>query len=275
MSKDSALDFAVQLLRTVSVTVHASFRSNDVIGAAIDQWPGVPTERSAYHFTYGLPGGVSCSGLQGAVDPSGQLPAVVANICRERLYLFKAERLNVGSSLFGVLTELRSDASNLPEVLNNLQRNPMRFARFNELVKSVFPDLHFVSVRSAQANQLEILVWTIDPATERDDLAIPLAESGTGVGQVLAMLYVALTAEYPRTIVIDEPQSFLHPDAVRRLFSVLHGAQQLHARVTPQARERDSAGVVGGAGGGSPAGQSAPALRPAITRLSTRLASRF
>lgn len=52
-------------------------------------------------------------------------------------------------------------------------------------------------------------LWNIDPDTEREDLTVPLSESGTGVGQVLAILYVVFTSEYPRTIVIDEPLAAL------------------------------------------------------------------
>src|SRR5205807_6323603 len=44
--------------------------------------------------------------------------------------------------------------------------------------------------------------------------------TGTGVGHVIAMMYVLVTAEEPRIILIDEPQSFLHPRAVRRLIGV-------------------------------------------------------
>ena len=35
------------------------------------------------------------------------------------------------------------------------------------------------------------------------------------------MLYVVLTAEFPQVIIIDEPQSFLHPGAVRELIEIL------------------------------------------------------
>ncbi len=35
------------------------------------------------------------------------------------------------------------------------------------------------------------------------------------------MLYVVLTSRESRVIIIDEPQSFLHPGAVRKLFDVL------------------------------------------------------
>jgi energy-coupling factor transporter ATP-binding protein EcfA2 len=55
---------------------------------------------------------------------------------------------------------------------------------------------------------------------KRVDLAIELKDSGSGVGQILAMLYVVVTSERPRVILIDEPQSFLHPGAIRKLFEI-------------------------------------------------------
>ena len=148
---------------------------------------------------------------------------ILANILRERIYLFKAERLNISMSNFGTQTVLASDASNLPEVLNHLQgRNPTRFNQFNEHINTIFPEIKRITVFPGPASsQVQILVWSIDPDTKRDDLAIPLSESGTGIGQVLAMLYVVLTTEYPRTIIIDEPQSFLNPGAVRKLIEIL------------------------------------------------------
>jgi hypothetical protein len=75
-------------------------------------------------------------------------------------------------------------------------------------------------------NQVEILIWQIDPRTNRRDLATPLNQSGTGVGQVLAILYVALSSDAPRTILIDEPGSFLHPGASRALIRILRRLKQ-------------------------------------------------
>jgi len=60
-----------------------------------------------------------------------------------------------------------------------------------------------------------------DPVTEREDFAIPLNECESGIGQVLAVLYVVLTSDHPQVILVDEPQSFLHPGAVRKLIDVL------------------------------------------------------
>lgn len=109
-------------------------------------------------------------------------------------------------------------------MLNLLQTsNPYRFNRLIELVRSIFPDIQQITAPPAADAQTvaRILLWNVDAETERDDLAIPLQESGTGVGQVLAILYVAINSDFPRPILIDEPQSFLHPSAVRKLIDIL------------------------------------------------------
>lgn len=141
-----------------------------------------------------------------------------------RIYLFRAERLNVGQYNFGASTELAQDASNLAQVLNVLQTsNPERFKRLVGLVTLVFPDIKQITVPPTpdSSGQVRISVWSIPVDSEREDLALPLQESGTGVGQVLAILYVAITSDMARTILIDEPQSFLHPGAIRKLFDIL------------------------------------------------------
>jgi hypothetical protein len=65
------------------------------------------------------------------------------------------------------------------------------------------------------------MVWNIEPETEREDLAVSLSSCGTGIGQVLAILYVVMNSPEPRTIIIDEPQSFLHPGAAKKLIEIL------------------------------------------------------
>jgi hypothetical protein len=154
---------------------------------------------------------------------SGGLAWKLAEEFMSRIYLFRAERFNVGTGAFGPNAVLLANAANLPEALNLLQANPVRFDRFNRSIRQVLGNVGRVSVRPARnaSNVLEIVVWPDDPrAAEREDLAVPLTESGTGIGQVLAMLYVVFTSAYPRTVLIDEPNSFLHPGAVQALLSV-------------------------------------------------------
>lgn len=148
----------------------------------------------------------------------------LVRILSQRIYFFRAERLNVGQSQIGINSVLKPDASNLPEVLHLLRSsNSSRFSRLVQYIREIFPEITDVTIPPMQGNpaNAQILLWTIDPATERDDLAMPLSESGTGIGQVLAILYVVLTSDFSRSIIIDEPQSFLHPGAIRKLLDIL------------------------------------------------------
>jgi energy-coupling factor transporter ATP-binding protein EcfA2 len=140
-----------------------------------------------------------------------------------RIYRFSAERLSLGRAPYSASADLAPDAQNLPAVLSLLQSNPARFRDFNDLVTEVMPTIRAISVRTTRENarEAEVLVWQVDPAIQRDDLAMPLEKCGTGVGQILAIIYVAKTSDQARTIIIDEPGSFLHPGASRALIGVL------------------------------------------------------
>lgn len=159
-----------------------------------------------------------------ATDIGNQLfPAL-----RSRIYVFRAERFNMGEYGIGNSPVLLPNAANLPAVLNILQSNRVRFERFNKTVRSILPQVPWVSVRPTAGNSeiLEILVWPFESHPEREDLTVPLKDSGTGLGQVLAILYVVLASPRPSVIVVDEPQSFLHPGAARKLIDVLRSNPQ-------------------------------------------------
>ena len=138
-------------------------------------------------------------------------------------YIFKSERFNIGSCKFGNSGLLKNDASNLPEVISVLQSsNPSRYEKYVRMVKEIFPEIYDVRAINKDNGNVEIVLWTIDPNTERRDLVIPLSESGTGISQVLAIIYVIINNEFPSMIAIDEPNTFLHPGAVRKLMNILN-----------------------------------------------------
>jgi predicted ATPase len=144
------------------------------------------------------------------------------NHFRSRIYRFYAERLNIGKCGFGSSTELAQNASNLAQVLIVMQaENSARFNRFNDLVSTIFPYIKRIAIKPLPTNELEIMVWTIDEGTERSDLACPISACGTGIGQVLSILYVVINSTNERVIIIDEPQSFLHPGAAKKLIEIL------------------------------------------------------
>jgi predicted ATP-dependent endonuclease of OLD family len=62
----------------------------------------------------------------------------------------------------------------------------------------------------------------------KEGRAIPLSQSGSGISQVLGILYVILIAEFPKTIIIDEPTTFLHAGALRKLIEVMRNSPVSH-----------------------------------------------
>jgi predicted ATPase len=145
----------------------------------------------------------------------------LAGTFQKHVYRFSAERMNVGKGPHGHSTILAQNASNLHEVLGQLQHNPSRFRELNRQLNAILPQVKQVSVRGTGPGQVEVVVWCHDPETQREDLVIPLTESGTGIGQVLGIMYVVMTSDRPQTIIVDEPQSFLHPGAARKLIEFL------------------------------------------------------
>jgi len=138
-----------------------------------------------------------------------------------RIYKFTAERFGLADAICGDNKVLQGNASNLAEVLLNLRANPGRYEQYVALVNEILPQVKWVELEPIAGNQVRVKVWLIDKSTMRADLAIPLQECGTGIGQVLSIVYVAFTSEGQRVLLIDEPQSFLHPGAARKLVEVL------------------------------------------------------
>lgn len=134
-----------------------------------------------------------------------------------RIYKFDIHR-TVASVRVGTSTnKLEPNCSNLSSVLDSLQANPYKFAEYKELVKEVFPMIRNITIDN-KSNSV-IRIW-LPQSEERPDLTVSLDDCGTGVGQVLAMLYVIVSSEVPKVIIIDEPNSFLHPSASRKLVEI-------------------------------------------------------
>lgn len=168
-------------------------------------------------------GDISISNLRnGSYDNSGDFVGDRIKIFLSLMYRFRAERLNIGICKSENNNQLKSDASNLAEVLFILQgKNPGMFANLNKLVSSILPEINWISVVTGDNSNVEIIVWIIDPQLNRDDLSFPLSSCGSGVGQVLAIVYILVCSEEPRTLIIDEPQSFLHPGAAKKLIETI------------------------------------------------------
>jgi AAA domain, putative AbiEii toxin, Type IV TA system/AAA ATPase domain len=149
-----------------------------------------------------------------------QIPQIINAGLSSQFYFFKAERLNIGTYPISDEVILMPNAANLPAVIANLtNRSPSKTQEFNQNVTSIFPSIKLIQAPNV-GNQYRIRIWNSDPDTDRDDLAAFLEDSGSGIGQVLAILYVAMTMP-PSVIAIDEPNSFLHPGATKKLLQIL------------------------------------------------------
>lgn len=153
------------------------------------------------------------------------IPNFVGPIISDNLYVFRAERMNIGECTIEGKKELRSDAANLASVLLQLDRNPEALEQFTSYLRTIFPSIYNVVSSPKENTPTTARIDVINRDAQKQDwcpgVPIPLDDCGTGVSQVLAILYVIVTAETPKVIVIDEPNSFLHPGAAKKLLSIL------------------------------------------------------
>ena len=151
-----------------------------------------------------------------------------AQLFKSRIYRFSAHRrpgVQCGAQGASILDR---EAIALPYCINHLQTND---AHGHQLlcswVNRVFPSVKWVQAPPIGSN-FELRCLPHFPDVRRDDLAIPLARMGAGIGNVIAMFYVVLTSRDPQVIAIDEPNAFLHPRALRELLAILESEGKQH-----------------------------------------------
>lgn len=143
---------------------------------------------------------------------------------KDYVYKFSAERLNLHEGSNQDHLTLLPNAQNLAGALNFLQTsNPHLYSEFCTYIHEIFPNVFSVNVlpKVGGSGILEIKVWSAPLETRRNDLSFSLKECGTGISQVLAILFLIMTSDKPRVIIIDEPNSFLHPGAVKKLIEII------------------------------------------------------
>src|SRR4029079_16402970 len=111
---------------------------------------------------------------------------------------------------------------------------PHEFAAYNALISRLLPQISKVSVAPVTLDHLgssvaglRILVWPTSRHSPHEDYAVPLPDAGTGVGQILAMAF-AIVGARSNVILVDEPNAYLHPGALRSLIEYMadRGDQQ-------------------------------------------------
>jgi hypothetical protein len=149
-------------------------------------------------------------GYDPALADSIDFDHFLGDYLKESVYLFRAERQNAEIASISPEADLRSDAGNLASALLQLVADPGAKAKFSSFVSTVFPSIYEVVSRPIEGGRAQVFVInSVGSGRERrPGIAVPLGDSGSGIGQVVAMLYVAQTAHQSKIIVIDEPNNF-------------------------------------------------------------------
>jgi hypothetical protein len=139
-----------------------------------------------------------------------------------RIYRFFALRVVNAACVHTPTSDLQPDLGNLAYCINVLQStNPNLHAQLNRLLKRVFPTIYGAYAPPHGNNQFELKIHFNDQALNRGDLAVPLNQVGIGVANAIGMLYIALTSQSQRIILLEEPNSYLHPRALKELLAIL------------------------------------------------------
>ncbi|QRY30566.1 AAA family ATPase [Variovorax sp. PDNC026] len=153
----------------------------------------------------------------------------LANRCLARIYRFGAQRRPGSECGMVDAAVLDREAATLPYFINRLQTsNAHGHRQLCSWVNRILPTVAWVQSTPTGRNSFALQCLPEAPEAQREDLATPLASMGTGIGNIVAILYVMLTAREPQVIAIDEPNAFLHPRALRELLAILESEGKQH-----------------------------------------------
>jgi predicted ATPase len=144
----------------------------------------------------------------------------LASKLRESSRFLRASRLSALDQQLKKVERLDEDGANLTSVLDGLTQNPKRLERLKDLVAEVVPEIRYLSVRRVSDSVGEVMSWAHHVDTERDDVAVSLSRSGTGVGHVLMLLLNEHMNKESGIVLIDELEHSLHPGAIRKILDI-------------------------------------------------------
>lgn len=228
-------DHALLKQRLSAETLHFDVKTDHSLGRFIrlsfNNWPSMWRQQGARTPFPGLQI-MGKDGEVGQVSNYGAGSTDIDQLCNRlipKIYRFSSERSVQHVYGHHANSELMPNSQNLAYCINHLQSdNPDLSKELNGLLNRVFPTIHWVGAPGNASSQFELKVHTNPSHLKRNDLAVPINRVGTGVGNALAMLYVALTAQTQRFILLEEPNSFLHPRALRELLAILAEIGGMH-----------------------------------------------
>jgi hypothetical protein len=163
----------------------------------VGKWTGSTSYQSNYEFLPSFP----------LAEPLRQSMSVVR---------IAAHRTVDAAMKLASVDRLEPTANNIAGYLQTLHGRARR--KFNEVerfVCAVFPQFEAINPLSLGGS---VALTLSDTISGRD---IPLTHCGTGVEQIITIATFLATSEPGSIVLMDEPQSFLHPSAERQLVRLL------------------------------------------------------
>jgi ABC-type branched-subunit amino acid transport system ATPase component len=131
------------------------------------------------------------------------------------IFYFAHPRLWQDNSMVREDSRLSPDAQNLTNVFHSLQGSMPRITRsIIESLQDIFPTIGSLGVRLADTQANLVL-------TDSNDLQLRLNQVGGGVGQAAAATTAIASVPRDCVVIIEEPESGLHPQAQRNLTATL------------------------------------------------------
>jgi len=239
-------EFADNDNRMLAVAIRLNWTSNQLIDIASCEFSGNSWNLQAISNPLST-GRFELAGLGGGSISGGPVPDPLINLAsipvlqpigtvlpdwRESFFHFRPLRQSTGreSRTSEILPILRSDGTNLPAVLLHMFTNyPSTWQNLKELLTGIVPDVGDL-MTPINNNSFQVVFghgYSDHADSSSADSGLEyyrhnLKDLGTGVEQILMILVVGLT-QTATTVLIEEPETGLHPGAQRALLSLLQG----------------------------------------------------
>ena len=178
--------------------------------------------------------GIKRSALGNMPADEKKFPATdwLRNLLTEGVQLFILDSQNIRrSSPPGRVTHFKTDGSNLPWVINDLQKDTKRFRRWIEHLQTALPDIKSIDTVERQEDRHRYL-----RIHYQSGIVVPSWLVSDGTLRLLALTLPAYLKDFSGIYLIEEPENGVHPVAIETVYqslSSVYGAQMLLATHSP------------------------------------------
>lgn len=178
--------------------------------------------------------GIKRSALGNMPADEDKFPATdwLRNLLTEGVQLFILDSQNIRkSSPPGRASRFKTDGSNLPWVINNLQHDAKRFRRWIEHLQTALPDIKNIDTVERPEDRHRYLRIHYNSG-----IVVPSWLVSDGTLRLLALTLPAYLKDFSGIYLIEEPENGVHPVAIETVYqslSSVYSAQMLLATHSP------------------------------------------